>query len=249
MALKKKLTKEEHAKLSEAIKSEYIEDGDGFRLDVDGDEDIGALKRAKDREAQLRREAEAKLREAQEELSKLSDDDARKKGDIATLEKSWAKNWGEKLQAEKSAHEAAMLEQKTNYEAQLNKFISHTKTQLIDNVAMQIASEISTSPAVMMPHIKARLQADLEGDVPATRILSQDGKMSNMTAKELAAEFVANKDFSAIIKAPTKASGGAGSSSSRSNGGAINQADPTIDLASMNPAALAAHIKASKTTD
>ena len=67
MALKKKLTKEEHSKLSDHLKAEYIEDGDGdgFRLDIDGDEDTGALKRAKDREAQLRRDAEAKLREAQ----------------------------------------------------------------------------------------------------------------------------------------------------------------------------------------
>ena len=56
MALKKKLTKAEYEKLSEHIKAEYIEDGDGFRLDIDGDEDTGALKRAKDREAQLRRQ-------------------------------------------------------------------------------------------------------------------------------------------------------------------------------------------------
>ena len=91
MALKKKITKEDHAKLSDALKSEYVEDGDGFRLDVDGEEDTGALKRAKDREAQLRREAEAKLREAQEQLDALGSDDARKKGDIATLEKSWQK--------------------------------------------------------------------------------------------------------------------------------------------------------------
>ena len=86
MALKKKLTKAEYEKLSEHIKAEYIEDGDGFRLDIDGDEDTGALKRAKDREAQLRRDAEAKLREAQEELDRINGDDARKKGDIATLE-------------------------------------------------------------------------------------------------------------------------------------------------------------------
>ena len=39
MALKKKLSKAEYDKLSDAIKAEYIEDGDGFRLDIDGDED------------------------------------------------------------------------------------------------------------------------------------------------------------------------------------------------------------------
>ena len=39
MALKKKLNKSEFDKLSDAIKQEYIEDGEGYRLDVDGEED------------------------------------------------------------------------------------------------------------------------------------------------------------------------------------------------------------------
>ena len=233
MALKKKLTKEEHAKLSDHIKAEYIEDGDGFRLDIDGDEDTGALKRAKDREAQLRREAEQKLREAQEQLDALGNDDARKKGDIQTLEKSWQKK---------------LEDQKTEYEGKLGKLTSHTKTQLVDNVAQQIASKISNAPALLLPHIKARLAADFEGDSPITRILDKDGKPSAMTVEELSAEFVANKDFSAIITA-SKASGGAGKPSNNSGGGAPNHSDKPADLASMNPAQLAEHIKASKATD
>lgn len=233
MALKKKLTKEEHAKLSDHIKAEYIEDGDGFRLDIDGDEDTGALKRAKDREAQLRREAEQKLREAQEQLDALGNDDARKKGDIQTLEKSWQKK---------------LEDQKTEYEGKLGKLTSHTKTQLVDNVAQQIASKISNAPALLLPHIKARLAADFEGDAPITRILDKDGKPSAMTVEELSAEFVANKDFSAIITA-SKASGGAGKPSNNNGGGAPNHSDKPADLASMNPAQLAEHIKASKATD
>ena len=71
MALKRTVSKEEHAKLDEGIKGLYIEDGDGFRLDLDGGEDNGALKRAKDREVQLRKDAEAKLREAQERLDEI----------------------------------------------------------------------------------------------------------------------------------------------------------------------------------
>lgn len=233
MALKKKLTKDEHSKLADHLKAEYIEDGDGFRLDIDGDEDTGALKRAKDREAQLRREAEAKLREAQEQLDALGNDDARKKGDIQTLEKSWQKK----------------LEDKTaEYEAKLGKLTSHTKTQLVDNVAQQIAAKISNAPALLLPHIKARLAADFEGDSPVTRILDKDGKPSAMTVEELSAEFVANKDFSAIITA-SKASGGAGKPSNSNGGGAPNNSDKPADLASMNPAQLAEHIKASKATD
>jgi alanyl-tRNA synthetase len=236
MALKKKLTKAEYEKLSEHIKAEYIEDGDGdgFRLDIDGDEDTGALKRAKDREAQLRREAETKLREAQEQLDALGNDDARKKGDIQTLEKSWQKK---------------LEDQKAEYEGKLGKLTSHTQKQLVDNVATQIASKISNAPALLLPHIKARLQADFEGDAPVTRVLDKDGKVSAMTVEELTAEFVANKDFSAIITA-SKASGGAGRSSNQNGGGAPNNSDkPPADLASMNPAQLAEHIKASKATD
>ena len=233
MALKKKLTKAEYEKLSEHIKAEYIEDGDGFRLDIDGDEDTGALKRAKDREAQLRRDAEAKLREAQEELDRINGDDARKKGDIATLEKSWQKK---------------LDDTKAEYEGKVSKLTTHTTKTLVDNVATQIATKISNAPALLLPHIKSRLQADFEGDSPVTRVLDKDGKPSAMTVEELAAEFVANKDFSAIITA-SKASGGAGKPSNNNGGGAPNNSDKPADLASMNPAQLAEHIKASKATD
>lgn len=233
MALKKKLTKEEYSKLSDHIKAEYIEDGDGFRLDIDGDEDTGALKRAKDREAQLRRDAEAKLREAQEELDRINGDDARKKGDIATLEKSWQKK---------------LDDTKAEYEGKVSKLTAHTTKTLVDNVATQIASKISNAPALLLPHIKSRLQADFEGDAPVTRVLDKDGKPSAMTVEELAAEFVANKDFSAIITA-SKASGGAGKPSNNSGGGAPNNSDKPADLASMNPAQLAEYIKASKASD
>ena len=233
MALKRKISKEAYDKLSDVLKSEYIERDGEYVLDVDGDEDTGALKRAKDREAQLRRDAEAKLREAQEELDRINGDDARKKGDIATLEKSWQKK---------------LDDTKAEYEGKLGKLTSHTQKQLVDNVATQIASKISNAPALLLPHIKARLQVDFEGDAPVTRVLDKDGKVSAMTVEELSAEFVANKDFSAIITA-SKASGGAGRSSNQNGGGAPNQSDKPADLASMNPAQLAEHIKASKATD
>ncbi len=231
MALKKKITKEEHAKLPAHFQSEYIADGDGFRLDVDGDEDTGALKRAKDREAQLRREAEEKLRKAQEELDALNDGDARKKGDIATLEKAW----------QKKADET-----KAEYEARINKLTAHTTKTLVDNVASSLAHEISTAPKVLMPHIKSRLVANFDGDEPITQILGKDGKPSNMTLDDLKKELLAEKDFSAILIA-SKASGGAGKASNTTGGGAPNKSDEKpADLSKLKPADLAARIKEQK---
>lgn len=235
MALKKKLTKEEHAKLSDALKAEYIEDGDGFRLDVDGDEDTGALKRAKDREAQLRKDAEKEAKELRERLESIEGDDARKKGDIATLEKSW---------------QSKLEKQREEYEAKVSKLTSHTTKTLVDNVASQLAHKISNAPAIIMPHIKSRLIADFESDTPVTRVLDKDGKPSALTIDELANEFVANKDFSAIITA-SKASGGAGKPS-QNGGGAPKfngQSDKPADLSKMNPAELAAHLKEAKANE
>lgn len=231
MALKKKLTKEEHEKLSEHLKGEYVADGDGYRLDLDGDEDTGALKRAKDREVQLRKEAEAKLKEMAEQLERQTGDDARKSGDIATLEKSW---------------QGKLDKQREEYEARLNGLTGHVTKNLVDNVALSIATKISTAPEVLLPHIRSRLQADFDGDAPKTRVLDRDGKPSALTVDELAKEFVDNKAFSAIIVG-SKASGGAGKAAHQVGGaGKKLTNDNQTSLAKMNPAELAQRIRAAK---
>lgn len=236
MALKKKLTKAEFEKLNEAFKSEYIEDGEGYRLDVEGEEDTGALKRAKDRESQLRKDAEEKLKLAQESLDKITGDDARKKGDIETLEKSW-----------NTKKDLEISSLKTGYEERINKLSTYTQKNLVENVAMQIASKISKSPALILPHIKARLQADLDGETPSTVILDASGKASALTIDQLSAEFVANKDFASIIIG-SRASGSA-NLGDKNKGSAFNQNrnnDKPDDLSKMNPQQLAAYLKESK---
>lgn len=232
MALKQKITKEQFEKLSADIKTEYVEDGEGFRLDVEGLEDTGALKRSKDREKQLRQDAEKEAKELREQLDALGTDDARKKGDIATLEKSWAT----KTEA-----------QKAEFEGKLNKSNTYLTKVLVENVAQSIANKISSAPAILIPHIKARLQADFDGDEPATRVLDKDGKKSALSIDDLAKEFSDNKDFSAIIVA-SKASGGAGKSSTNNSGGAAQQQsnDKPADLSKLSPSQMAAHITASK---
>ena len=156
MALKAKITKAEFEKLGDALKAEYIEDGEGYRLDVDGIEDPKELKRAKDREIQLRKDAEKRAKEAEDKLSELDSDDARKKGDIETLEKKWKGD----LDAEKAAHKATT-----------EKFQNAFKKSLIDAKATEIATKISKVPSLLSRVIRDRLTVDFDGDEPTTRVI------------------------------------------------------------------------------
>lgn len=234
MALKRKIDKAAFDKLSAEIKAEYVEKDGDYVLDVDGDdggEDVGALRRAKDREVQARKDAEAKARDAEAKLAEIDTETARKGGDIATLEKSWQK----KLDDQKAESDAALAKKDT--------FIS---SQLVDNVATQIAGEISTTPALILPHIKARLTADMTGDTPATQYLGKDGKPT--TADAFKKEFVDNPDFKSIIRA-SKASGGGAPDKGRTTqlGGAMqNNGDKAAPLASIPAKDLAAAITARK---
>lgn len=192
MALKSKINKEKFDKLPEALKSEYIERDGEYVLDIEGAEDTGALKRSKDREKQLRHDAEAELRKAQEKLDSLEDNDARKRGDIETLEKLWQKK---------------LDDQKTESDGKLSSKDGFIKKTLIDNKALEIANKISgDNAAVILPHIVKRITADLDGESPVTKVLGADGTPSEMSLADLSKEFVANKDFAAIIIG-SKASG------------------------------------------
>lgn len=233
MALKKRISKEAFDKLSDVLQAEYVEKDGEYVLDVDGDEDTGALKRAKDREAQLRREAEKRAREAEEKLQGLEGDDARKRGDIETLEKSWQKK---------------LSDRETELTGKLETKDAFIKNTLVDSVAKDIAHKISTSPSLILPHIKARLAADLDGDAPSTKVLDANGQPSAMTVAELQEEFVANKDFSAIIIG-SKASGSGTSKDGQNKStrvGATDNDGKPVPLSTLNPKELAEHVRSSK---
>lgn len=228
MALKKKITKAEHAKLADHFKTEYKADGEDFVLDVDGDEDLGPLKNANERLKAERKEAKDALRKAEERLAELEDGDNKKKGDVAALEKSWEKK---------------LNDQKAEAQTKIDKLTGITTKHLVDNVAISLANELSQkAPKILLPHIKARLAADFEGDEPKTRILDAAGKPSALTLADLKKEFVDNSDFSAIITA-SKATGGAGGEK-KIPGGAPQ--DKPVILSQLGPKELAAEIKARK---
>lgn len=230
MALKRKLSKTDYEKLSADLKLEYAERDGDYILDIDGDEDTGALKRAKDREVQLRKDAETRARDLEEQLASISDVDARKKGDIETLEKSWRKK------AEES---------EAGYKGRIDKLTSYTVSQMIDGASKQIADKISTVPALMSRAIRDRLSVDFDGDTPTLRVLDASGKPSAMTLDELSTEFVANREFSSIIMGPRSSGGGALRDVFQKAIGSASGDNPVI-LSTMSPRDLAERIRSSK---
>lgn len=233
MALKRKIDKAAFDKLSKDLQAEYVEKDGEYVLDLDGgnDDDNGALRRAKDRAVQERKDAEKRAKDAEAKLAELDDNDARKSGDIEKLEASWKG----KLETQKAESEATIKGK--------DAFIS---TTLVDSVANAMAAKISTSPALILPHIKARLQADLSGDTPTTKYLDASGNPT--TAEALEKEFVDNKDFASIIVASKAKGGGAPDKGQQRLGGASQNTDDgkPVSLASLSGKELAAELAARK---
>jgi len=185
MALKKKITKVEFEALPEFLKKEYKGEGDDFTLDLEGEEDTGALKRAKEHEVLARKTAEKQLKEAQDAMAALNDEKSRASGDVKALEESWS-----------AKLEAQALEAKTKTDRLTN---SLSKTYVGD-AATKLAHELSEiAPKALLPHIERRLSMEFDGDTPKTRILDAAGNVSALTLEDLKNEFIANEDFSGII--------------------------------------------------
>jgi alanyl-tRNA synthetase len=211
MALKAKISKADYDKLSDALKAAYVADGDNFVLDVEGAEDTGALKRAKEHEANARKKAEKDLRDAQAKLDEIEAEAAAKTGDVDAKIKAATK----KIETERDAAVA-----------RADKLQTFAQKTLVDNTAIALAGEISKSPKLLLPHIKDRLAVDFDGDEPVLRVKGADGNPLAGGLDKLKTEFVANKDFADIIIA-SKASGSGGADQRTSNGGgATNHPDP-----------------------
>jgi hypothetical protein len=230
MALKLKLEKSAFEKLPADVQKEYVEEDGEFVLQVIGAEDTGALKRAKDHEKAKRLELEGKVVELTETVDTLRSSEQRLK----------------------TQHETVVTNLKTQHGQQTEKMQKALTANLVDNVANGIATNISKAPALLLPHLRARLQADFTGDQPKTVVLDKDGKPSALTLDQLKAEFVANPEFAAIIVASKASGGGAPANPATKFGGGApangsNNQQPA-DLSKATPQALAAMLKETKAT-
>jgi len=238
MALARIINEAKFKTLSADIQAEYSKSGDDYELDAtgypDGEADA-ALRKAKDNAAAEARDAKKLLAEANAKLADNALDKTKASGTVADVDAAWQK----KFDTQAEEHTAALSTKDT-----------YISTSLVDNVAAQLAGELTNSPAnakIMLPHIKSRLSADLTGVVPSTKVIGANGKVSTATIDDLRKEFVDNKDFGSIVTG-TKASGG-GAPTTSTGGGAPNSQQKhgePVDLSKLDSKGLAETIAAKK---
>lgn len=204
-------------KLNKVVQDEYKKDDEaneesGYTLDVDGLEDTGALKRAKDHEAQKRKDADKKAKELQEKLDEVNEE-------LTTLRDEKAKGGDAVSQAEKKLQEKHAKEVKKLQDeaAALSKALQE---HAVENVARGLATELAGDNAeLLIPHIQRRLVGGFKDGKVNTSVLDASGAESALTVEELKKEFSTSPKFSAVLVA-SKGSGAGGTGPRKGAGGA-----------------------------
>lgn len=203
--LKSRLTAEEWNALSDTEKAHYKLVNGKYVLDTDEANELresaAAARRERDQLQERLTQIEADIQAARDAEAAAQAEAARKAKDLPAIEASWQAKLDE---AKKKADENA---------ERLSKML---RDLLIENKAQALANDISTSPKLILPHIRARLAAEIEGEAGITRVLDKDGKPSAMSLDDLKAEFVANTDFASIIKGSN--GGGSGATNQQPGG-------------------------------
>lgn len=180
------------------VAKEYIEQDDGtFRLDVEGGEDTGALKRAKDHEKKLRKEAQLKNQKLQDKITELE-------GDLEDLKDPGESKKDDRLRAK---YEAQMVALRTELTGESQVWMNEVRRLSSTQTAERIATELFTSLTLGLPHVKSRLTTELEDGKAVVKVLDSDGDVGVMTLEDLKRELRANKELAPILK------GGKGSGS------------------------------------
>ena len=190
--------------VDENLRGLYEEQDGKYRLKLEGAEDTGALKRAKDHEKQARKQAEQQAKELQEQLDALQDkintgkdDDAKKKGDTEALEKSW---------------QDKLTKRENELTGQIDGLNGNIRTLLVDREAVRLATELAVegSAGILVPHIKSRLGVEQKDGQFVTVVNDSEGKPSALTLDELKEEFSNNAAFAPVIVGSKASGGGAG---------------------------------------
>tara|TARA_R110000764_G_C10964828_1_gene378622 strand:+ start:422 stop:1051 length:630 start_codon:yes stop_codon:yes gene_type:complete len=137
--------------------------------------------------------AKLKAREEAEAAQAASLESAKKSGDFESLEKSWA---------------AKLAESESKNKAKIDAYQANARKSSVDEVARQIASNISTNPDILLPHVKARLDMqETEDGVFKTVVKDSSGNLSASSIEDLTNE-LKNSDMFKPLIIGTKATGG-----------------------------------------
>ena len=233
MALALSLNADGHGELSPTLQELYVKQDDGsYRLDADIPSNDGLKAKADEllsetkRERELRKAAEDRAKALEDERTKALEDNARAKGDVEAIEKSYQEK---------------MTKLDTDYGGQVSTLQKQIYDLTVGQAANNLANELSIkgSAIALLPHIQNRLSLEqLEDGQQKIRVLDANGNKTGMTLDDLKQEFRANEAFKPLIAA----NGASGSGANGANGGAgqitkatdMSEAD-RIELAQTNP--------------
>lgn len=195
MALKVKITKEEYDALPDVLKAEYKGSGAGYVLDTDFvPEDVAPLRNALERV----REENRQMREAQNERDRQTEERLRE--ELRTSGNT------EELERRLTQEREQLREQLTGNISRRDQQLSRI---LVDDRAESMSRDLAGENwALLLPHIKMRLRADLDGDTPTCKVCSADGQPSTLSLADLKQEFLQNALFATILVGVNSSGGG-----------------------------------------
>lgn len=214
--MKLKKTVEKLEDVAENLRGLYTEKNGKFVLDIDGDDDVDALKRKNDELISEKRAAQKARDEATEQARIAAEEAARKSGNLAELEKSLtAKHTAEleKVRAEITKRDGLIL--------------GGRKDAILADLANNF---ISPNAAKLMMANLVDVGYGEDGQVGVT-FKGIDGKPVTTDQKEFIKHLSANNDFKSLIKGSSANGGGAAPSGKPQTGKMLDRAE----FDSMNP--------------
>jgi hypothetical protein len=205
--------------LDEATKSLYVQEGDKFKLDVDGIEDTSGLKNALQAERKIANALDKKIK-GYEKLGKTPEEIAELVEKQEQIDRSQAEKRGEfdKILAQVNEKNAQALKAKDETLAQMRKRL---ESELVDSKAIAAIAAAKGKTKLLLPLVKNQLRVDENFNVI---VLNADGetpkvndKGDPLTINDLVNEMRASEDYGAAFEGtgqsgsgtrPTNGSGG-----------------------------------------
>ena len=204
--MKYKITEDEFKTLTESMQKEYHLSGGVALLKIEGDdaptaEKIATLEKKRDIEIEHRKNAEAKVREADDRATQLQKDLEGAGGNKDAIEKL------------KKEHSESIEKMRLEREAETKQITETRNASMVKEAAQEFASkhfvEAPYGSTFVASEISKRMSVEEVGGVPVVRVVNADGTPSTASLGDLQKEFLDNKDFSPIIKANVGSGGGA----------------------------------------
>lgn len=186
-----------------------------FKLDLEQDPNAGKelndLRQERERlKAQADRLLEEKKKE-QEKTRQAEEERARRDKDVESLERTW-----------KERHQKEI----TEAQQRQNVLLGALESQMVNGVALRIATEISDSPDLILPHVQSRLRASEIDGRWVTRVVDVAGNATAMSVEELTEQIKSEKRFAPLVRGTKAAGGGANGGNGGAGGGANNPGQP-----------------------